>query len=725
MRKLTLLALGVAALGFAGAGDSARSSRQAERKPTPPVVNSIGMKLVGIPPGEFLMGSPDTAADALPDEKPRHRVRITRGFYMGVHEVTQGEYERVLGTNPSFFSPGGPGKEKVAGLDARRLPAEQVRWADAVEFCRRLSALPAEQKAGRFYRLPTEAEWEYACRAGTKTAFAFGDSLSSRQANFNGHHPHGGAARGPFLARTTVVGSYPPNAFGLYDLHGNVWEWCSDWYGAEYYKHSPVDDPPGPASGSMRVIRGGEWYADGRDCRSAFRYAEIPTGLFYVMGFRVVMTYGPSGPDLSKGTPRKAGPPRAAGGVLVPAHSAGEDWPRWRGPRGDGTWRGPELPAQWPGGGLKTAWRQPVGGGYSGVAASRGRVYTQDYRPGPAAPAGRAAATTGRERVLCHDARTGKLLWSHAYPVSYRGLSYANGPRATPTVHGKRLFALGAVGHLHCLDAATGVVLWSRDLARDPKARLPGWGFAASPVVFEDLLILHAGAEPDGCLVALTLQTGKEVWRSLPDPAGYATPLLLEHEGKPQLVCWTPTHVRGVEPRTGRRLWAVPFEVTYGTAIATPIFQEGTVLVSGYYEGSKAIRLGPSPPGAEVVWQDRRNLRALMSQPLARQGHAYLLDRRYGLTCLELKTGKKVWDDGHRSTPKGRNPQATLVWLGETGRALILNSDGELILASLTPAGYQEHGRAGIIGPTWAHPAYAGDCVYARDDSELVCVLLR
>src|SRR5262249_49647370 len=163
-----------------------------------------------------------------------------------------------------------------------------------------------------------------------------------------------------------------------------------------------------------------------------------------------------------------------------------------------------------------------------------------------------------------------------------------------------------------------------------------------------------------------------------------------EHGGKPQLVCWTPTHVRGVEPRTGRRLWAVPFEVTYGTSIATPVFQEGTVLVSGYYEGSKAIRLGASPAAA-VAWQEPRGRRALRSQPVARRGHAYLLDRRHGLTCLELKTGKKVWDDGHRSTPKGRNPQATLVWLGEAGRALILNSDGELILATLTPAGYREH----------------------------------
>jgi outer membrane protein assembly factor BamB len=277
---------------------------------------------------------------------------------------------------------------------------------------------------------------------------------------------------------------------------------------------------------------------------------------------------------------------------------------------------------------------------------------------------------------------------------------------------------------LHCLDAATGEPIWSKHLVNDLGGRLPTWGFAASPLLFVDLVIVHPGAEPDGCLVALNRHTGEEVWRSFADPAGYATPILINHEAGSQIVCWSPKSVRGVEAHSGKLLWTIPFEVTYGTSIATPIFQEGIVLVSGYYEGSKAIRLGPGPADAAVVWEDKRNLRGLMSAPLCRDGYGYLLDKRHGLTCFELQTGRKVWDDGNRMTPKGRNPQATLVWIGRGDRALILNSDGDLILARLNSTGYHELSRVNIIGPTWAHPAYAGRCVFARDDSELVCVSL-
>lgn len=695
-------------------------SRQKLPKGSQTLTNAIGMKLVLIPAGEFMMGSPDTDKDAQGDEKPQHRVRITQPFYMGVYEVTQEEYERVMGVKNSFFSPTGYGKDKVKGLDTKRFPAEQVRWHDAVEFCRRLSSLPEEKKAGRVYRLPTEAEWEYACRAGTKTSFHFGDALTSRQANFNGNHPHGGADKGPFLVRTTAVGSYPPNAFGLYDMHGNVWEWCCDWYGVDYYKNSPVDDPPGPKRGSARVIRGGEWYGDGRDCRSAFRYAELPDGIFYVMGMRVVMQIGGKLTVDPKSEVRIPGNQIPIGNVAKEL-LAGEDWPTWRGPRGDGTWKGPVLPATWPKPGLPVLWRQEIGGGYAGVSAKNGRVYTLDYQPKSTLAKGKE----GIERVLCFHAATGKRLWTHEYSVSYKGLAYASGPRAAPTVMDGHVYALGAVGHLHCLDAVDGRLLWTKDLVKDFGAVKPGWGFAAAPVVFEDLLIVHAGAEPNGCFVALDRQSGKEVWRSLPDPAGYATPILIHVDGKPQLAVWTPTHVRGLEPRTGKLLWSIPFEVTYSTSIATPIFQENMVLVSGYYEGTKAIQLGKGRIDAEIVWHERRNLCGEMSQPLYRDGHAYLLDRRFGLTCFDLKTGKKIWDDGNRMTPKGRNPQATLVWLGHADRAIILNSDGDLILARLNPTGYQEQSRTNIIGPTWAHPAYAGSCVYARDDREIVCVLLR
>jgi outer membrane protein assembly factor BamB len=740
-------------------GESGESPEHAP-KTRSALSNSIGMKLVELPPGEFWMGAGETEAEATGDERPRHRVRITRPFYLGVYEVTQGEFERVTARQGSFFSPTGPGKAKIAGLDSARLPAEQVTWHAAIDFCKRLSALPEERKARRVYRLPSEAEWEYACRAGTETPFHVGASLAASQANFNGKHPYGGAAEGPFLARTAPVGSFKPNAFGLYDMHGNVWEWCADWYAADYYKHSPTDDPPGPAKGSSRVIRGGCWYSDARDCRSAFRYAELPSGTFYVMGFRVAMDVGASRPNAeSTGKVRAAqttsGPSRNNVDSAVepksktPAITLGEDWPRWRGPRGDGTWRGPKLPEKWPAGGLKRLWRQPVGGGYAGVVGAQGRVYTLDFqkkgastpreKQDPSSPEAQPTAKpyAGHERVLCFDAETGKPLWSHAYQVHHEELSYGNGPRAAPTLHDGRIYALGAIGRLFCLEAATGKVAWSKDLVKEFGARVPMWGLSASPVVYDDLVIVHAGAKPDGCLIAFDRRTGVKRWGSLSDDAGYATPILIQHAGQPQLVCWTPSHIRGVDPRDGKPLWNIRYEVTYGTAIATPIFQEGIVLVSGYWEGAKAIRLADqaaaaksakpprgSPAAAELLWEDNRNLRALMSQPLYRDGLAFLLDKRHGLTCFELKSGNKLWDDDNRMTPKGRNPQASMVWLGDGDRAIILNSDGELILARLNREGYQEQSRTNIIGPTWAHPAYMGNRVFARSDSEVVCVEL-
>ena len=151
-------------------------------------------------------------------------------------------------------------------------------------FCKKLSELPEEKKAGRVYRLPTEAEWEYACRAGTKTAFHYGDSLSSKQANFDGNFPYGGADKGPYLERTAKVGTYAANAFGLYDMHGNVWEWCQDWY-----TEKPLggEDPMVTTAASIRVVRGGSWINFGRCCRSAFRFWFEPGNRYDYLGFRV------------------------------------------------------------------------------------------------------------------------------------------------------------------------------------------------------------------------------------------------------------------------------------------------------------------------------------------------------------------------------------------------------------------------------------------------------
>jgi hypothetical protein len=219
------------------------------------------------------------------------------------------------------------------------------------------------------------------------------------------------------------------------------------------------------------------------------------------------------------------------------------------------------------------------------------------------------------------------------------------------------------------------------------------------------------------------------VWRASRDPAGYATPVVIGSPSGPQLIAWTPEHILGIAPRAGKINWSIPYEVMYGVSIATPIYGNETVFITGYWHGSKAIRLGKRTQDAKLIWEDAKNLRGLMSQPLYRDDYVYSIDHGHGLTCFELATGKKLWDDGHQMTPRGRNPQATLVWLGDEDRVIILNELGDLILARLNPDGYHEQSRTNIIAakegaPIWAHPAYAGDRVYARSDSEIVCLRL-
>jgi len=259
------------------AGDTETRARTMPKR----ITNSIKMDLTVVPAGKFQMGSPTSEAERGSDEGPQHEITISKPFYMGVYPVMQREYDLVMGSNPAYLNAwkgGTPG-----------FPVESISWFDAVEFCRKLSELPAEKAAGRSYRLPTEAEWEYACRAGLPMPFTGGVTLSSREANFNGNYPYGMAERGPYLERTTRVGSYPPNPFGLYDMHGNVWEWCADYYDRNYYKGSPRVDPQGPPVGTLRVVRGGSCYNIGRFCRAAYRFGVSPGNKDIDVGMRVVM----------------------------------------------------------------------------------------------------------------------------------------------------------------------------------------------------------------------------------------------------------------------------------------------------------------------------------------------------------------------------------------------------------------------------------------------------
>jgi formylglycine-generating enzyme required for sulfatase activity len=259
------------------------------------VKNSIGMKLMLISAGKFTMGSSPAEPFATVSEgfETQHPVEITQPFYLGKYLVTQAEYRRVMKDNPSWFSAKGFDKDKVAGIDTDNFPVDNISWEMAKKFCDTLSELPDEKAAKRTYRLPTEAEWEYACReAGrSSTPFCFGKSLSSTQANFDGNYPYGGAAKGPNLQRTTPVDNYQPNKLGLYDMHGNLQQWCQDWYDKDYYKKSPPKDPQGPEHGDRRVLRGGSWNSRGWECRAGYRDRK-PPGYCINFGFRLVLVAG-------------------------------------------------------------------------------------------------------------------------------------------------------------------------------------------------------------------------------------------------------------------------------------------------------------------------------------------------------------------------------------------------------------------------------------------------
>ena len=227
-------------------------------------IADLSMDMLWVKPGSFEMGSPSSEKDRFDDETP-HTVTLTQGFHLGKHEVTQSQWEKVMGSNPSEFK----------GADR---PVEKVSWTDVTSFCGKLTA--SERTAGRLpagmtYQLPTEAQWEYACRAGTKTAFSFGAGLTSGQANISG---------GP--GETTAVGKYPANGWGFHDMHGNVLEWCADWH--RDYPTGAARDPVGPADGSLRVIRGGAWGGSAGDARSADRSWFLPAFSYnLILGFRL------------------------------------------------------------------------------------------------------------------------------------------------------------------------------------------------------------------------------------------------------------------------------------------------------------------------------------------------------------------------------------------------------------------------------------------------------
>ena len=392
--------------------------------------------------------------------------------------------------------------------------------------------------------------------------------------------------------------------------------------------------------------------------------------------------------------------------VSISAFSA-EDWPRWRGEHADGRWNPAGIPEDFATKEPIRLWKKEIGAGFGGVTVSGGLVYVMDRQKEPREV----------ERVLCFDAATGNERWSHEWEVSYGAMEYGTGPRASVNIHEGRAYALGATGVAVCFDASSGEIVWEVDTVAAFGAKRPTWGFAASPVIDGDRVLLHVGAR-DGSVIALDKKSGKERWRGGPDRAGYCTPEIITQDGTRQLIAWGPEHVQSLNPDSGALNWTYPYKITYGVSIAQPLYHDGVLLVSGYWHGAKAFRVGT---GVELLWEDEKNICGLMSAPLFKDGVVYMLDKTRGLQAFELKTGKILWSDDNTLTPKERNPQMSLAWMDESRNlAALLNASGELVYVTLTPERRVELARWQIIGKTWAHPAFAGDQVFARSDKEIV-----
>ncbi|MBI4660545.1 MAG: PQQ-like beta-propeller repeat protein [Verrucomicrobia bacterium] len=407
-------------------------------------------------------------------------------------------------------------------------------------------------------------------------------------------------------------------------------------------------------------------------------------------------------------------------GLLAAARA--DDWPQWRGPGRDNVWIEDGIMELFPPDGLRISWRAPVGRGWSSPVVAQGRVYVTDVQLAP---------STAKERVLCFEAANGKLLWTHSYAVNYPEWAFdpnAGGPRATPIIRDGKSFTLGALGHLFCLDAVNGDVVWQKSLAKEYGLEAFS-GITASPLIEDELLILYICGKPDACVVALDRNSGKEAWRALDDAFTYSSPIIVTAGGRRQLIVWTQPAVTSLDPSTGRTWWRELLRTPGDTAVATPVFSDHRLLISGLM-----LKLDADKPAASVLWPETRAIskRVLSNTSTALlQGEYVFSAKTTGeLVCLEAGTGKEVWQTNTVTSLKN----GSSIHLTPNGNSVLLFTDqGNLIRARLSSKGYQELSRVHLLDPThsfngrdvvWPPPAYANRHVFARNDRELICASL-
>ncbi len=389
-------------------------------------------------------------------------------------------------------------------------------------------------------------------------------------------------------------------------------------------------------------------------------------------------------------------------GFASPAFSA--DWPNWRGPARNGVSPEMGLSFDWPAAGPKVLWKANVGTGFSSKAIAGGRLFTMGNE-------------NDKDSVRCLDAATGKLVWKHEYETPLDPNLFEGGPTSTPTVDGDRVYTIARQGKVFCFNAADGRVLWSRDLADGGELPAPGWGFAGSPTIHGDQLLLNVGESG----MALDKKTGETLWQSPAEESGYTTPVVCQLGGKELGIFSSGKHFSAVDLEDGVVVWSHRWLTRYGVNACDPIVRGDRILIAtGYGKGATLVKHAAEEP--EEVWKEKV-LRPQFANPVLIGDHAYGIDgdensREPALKCVEFETGKEVW-----SAPEVGF--GSLIAAGD--KLVVLSATGELIVGEANPKGWKERARAKVLqGRCWTPPALANGRLHCRNAAgDLVCLDLR
>ena len=383
------------------------------------------------------------------------------------------------------------------------------------------------------------------------------------------------------------------------------------------------------------------------------------------------------------------------------AWSEAANWPGFRGPQGDGRSAESGLLVNWPDGGPKKVWQVAIGGGFSGVVAVDGRLFTLYSR-------------AGRELVVSLDAATGREIWSTDLDQERRD-RFGDGPRSTPLVEDGRVYAVSSLGQLEALDADDGQVLWSRNLRLELGARIPEWGVSASPIVEGRLLLFNVGGKPGHAIVAFDKQTGEIVWSAESDLPGYALPIALTVGGVRQVVFFTGSNLLALAPADGKTLWTHPWKTAYDINAASPVFiaPDKLFVSSGYDTGATLFRLSAKGQEARAteVWKTR-GMKNQFSSSVHHAGYLYGFDNK-SFKCIDAATGEDRWR-------KGGLGHGSLLFAD--GHLIVLSEGGELLLVEAKPEAYTEKASFQVADAKhWTAPTLYDGKIYVRNEQDLFC----